>query len=201
MTEMERISDQLRRSYDGPAWHGPWVKDVLEGVNAAQAAHRPIANAHSIWELVLHMTTWQDVVRRRALGETVKVTDAENFPKVTDRSEAAWKAALARLESVHRELERTVADLPLHRLDEPLVPGGNTGFIQLHGIVQHDLYHAGQIAILKKTKPGAKRTAGPKRAASARRATKPARSRGRAARARAGARSRARRRGERGSRA
>ena len=141
MTEMERIADQLRRSFDGPAWHGPAVKQVLKGVSAAQAAHKPIPSAHSIWELVLHMATWQDVVRRRALGEKVKVTV---------KDETAWKAAVTRLEAVHRDLERTVANLPERRLDEALVPGGNIGFVQLHGIVQHDLYHAGQIAILKK---------------------------------------------------
>jgi uncharacterized damage-inducible protein DinB len=150
MTEMERIADQLKRSFEGPAWHGPSVLEVLLGVDAAEAAKRPIAAAHSIWELVLHMTTWLDAVRRRALGEKVEVTPEQDFPTVTRSDDAAWHTALAGLRHAHEALLTTLRTLPERRLDEPLVPGGSTGYVQLHGIVQHDLYHAGQIAVLKK---------------------------------------------------
>src|SRR5947208_4559612 len=150
MTEMERIADQMKRGFEGPAWHGPSVLEVLEGVTADQAARHPIAAAHSIWELVLHLTTWDDVVRRRALGETVKVTPEQDFPPVTESDETSWRAAVAGLRAAHQALLATLQALPERRLDEALVPGGNTGYIQLHGIVQHDLYHAGQIAVLKK---------------------------------------------------
>jgi uncharacterized damage-inducible protein DinB len=150
MTEMERIAEQLKRSFEGPSWHGPSVLEVLEGVGAAQAAKHPIAAAHSIWELVLHMTTWLDAVRRRALGERVEVTPEHDFPKVETTDEAAWRAAIAGLRKAHDALLATLRTLPAHRLDEPLVPAGSTGYVQFHGIVQHDLYHAGQIAVLKK---------------------------------------------------
>jgi uncharacterized damage-inducible protein DinB len=150
MTEMERIADQLERSFAGPAWHGPSVLEVLQGVDATLAARRPIPAAHSIWELVLHMTTWLDTVRRRALGEKVEVTPEQDFPNVKQTDEASWQAALAGLRKAHEALLATLRTLPAHRLDEPLVPGGSNGYVQLHGIVQHDLYHAGQIAVLKK---------------------------------------------------
>jgi uncharacterized damage-inducible protein DinB len=151
MTELERIHDQLKRAFEGDAWHGPSVREILAGITATQAAKRPIAGAHTIWEIVLHMTTWEDAVRRRALGEKVNVTPEQDWPGVTDSSESAWKAAIAGLEKGHAELRRTIGSLAESRLTEPLVPGGNNGYIQLHGIVQHDLYHAGQIALLKKS--------------------------------------------------
>jgi len=148
--ESERILEQLKHAYEGPAWHGPSLREVLDGITAKQAAARPLPNAHSIWEIVLHITTWEDVVRRRVRAEKVNVTDAQDWPAVTDTSEAAWKAALAALEKGHMALRETLAEMSESRLEEALVPGGNNGYVQLHGIVQHDLYHAGQIAVLKK---------------------------------------------------
>lgn len=152
MSEMNRIADQLRRAYEGDAWHGPSVLEALEGITAAQAARRPIPEAHSIWEIVLHIATWNDVVRRRALGEKVDVSDAEDWPAVTATDEESWTRAKSRLDAAHRALLELLATLPESRLDEPLVPGGSTGYIQIHGVVQHDLYHAGQIVVLKKAK-------------------------------------------------
>ena len=99
---------------------------------------------------MLHIATWEAVVRRRARGEKVEVSDAEDWPKVTETTQKAWEAALERLESGHRELVRVVAAFDERRLDAPLVPGGNSGYVQFHGVAQHDLYHAGQIAVLKK---------------------------------------------------
>jgi uncharacterized damage-inducible protein DinB len=154
-TEMSRIADQLKRAYEGPAWHGPAVLEILAGVTAAQAARRPIPAAHSIWEIVLHVATWNDVVRRRALGEKVQVSDAEDWPAVTATDEESWTRAKARLDAAHRALLDLLATLPESRLDQPLVPGGSNGYLQLHGVVQHDLYHAGQIAVLKKAKADA----------------------------------------------
>jgi uncharacterized damage-inducible protein DinB len=150
MSESERITDQLKRAFEGPAWHGASVLETLAGITAAQAARRPIAAAHSIWELVLHMTVWEDAVRRRALGEKYNPTDEQDWPKVTDTSEAAWQEAIARLKSGHQALRGVVAAFDPERLEAPLVPGGNTGYVQFHGAVQHDLWHAGQIMVLKK---------------------------------------------------
>src|ERR1700685_1416006 len=93
MSESARIADQLHRSFDGEAWHGDALFEILEGVTADRASARPIKSAHSIWELVLHIAAWDDAVRQRLGGVAVTLSDAENFPPVTDTSEAAWRAA------------------------------------------------------------------------------------------------------------
>jgi uncharacterized damage-inducible protein DinB len=153
MSEAARIADQLRRAFDGEAWHGDSVFEILEGVTAARAAARPIKSAHTIWELVLHIAAWDGAVLRRMGGVAVTLSDAENFPAVKDASDAAWRGALAQVRRVHEDLVKTVAALPDSRLDE-VVPGKEgahyTFYYMLHGVVQHELYHAGQIALLKK---------------------------------------------------
>jgi uncharacterized damage-inducible protein DinB len=150
MSEAARIADQLRRAFSGDAWHGDSVFEILEGVNAAQAATHPIKKAHSIWELVLHVAAWDGAVRRRLGGEALALSNEQNFPPVTDTSESAWGKALEHVRRVHDELVAAVSALPDSRLGEQ-VPGENHDIYQkLHGVVQHELYHAGQIALLKK---------------------------------------------------
>ncbi len=77
MSEASRIADQLRRAFDGDAWHGDSVLEILNGVTAAQAAARPITHAHSIWELVLHIAAWDGVVLRRLGGAAVELARGE----------------------------------------------------------------------------------------------------------------------------
>src|SRR5689334_20260856 len=106
MNEIERMADQLKRAFYGDAWSGPSVKDVLDGVTSESAVQRPIADAHSIWELVNHITAWVNIVRSRVIGETVTVTDSINFPPISDSSEAAWLEslkAMKRAEAALRE--------------------------------------------------------------------------------------------------
>lgn len=154
MTEVERILDQFRRAFDGDAWHGPSVLSLLSGVSAAQAAARPVPSAHSIWELVLHITAWERACRRRLGGDPAQLTDQEDWPAVSDASEKAWEDARRELISVHGELLEAIAALDESRLDQPITldpaTASSSVYLTLHGVVQHDLYHAGQIAILKK---------------------------------------------------
>jgi uncharacterized damage-inducible protein DinB len=153
MPEATRIADQLRRAFDGEAWHGDSLLEILEGVTAAQAAARPIAGAHTIWELVLHIAAWDGAALRRLGGAAVELADAENFPPVLDVSDAAWHRATAQLRNTHQDLVAAVVDLPDARLFE-VVPGKQgthyTFYYMLHGVAQHEAYHAGQIALLKK---------------------------------------------------
>ena len=155
MSEAARIADQLRLAFDGHAWHGDSLFQILKGVTAAQAAARPIKSGHTIWELVLHIAAWDGAVMRRLGGVAVRLSAAQNFPPVKDTSEAAWRKALAEVRSVHEELVAAVAAFPDSRLDEA-VPGKraahHTFYYMLHGVVQHELYHAGQIALLKKVR-------------------------------------------------
>jgi len=155
MSESERLADQIRRAFEGEAWHGDSLLELLKGVNAATAAAKPIKNAHSIWELILHIAAWDDIVRQRTGGKAVMPTDEQNFPPVKDTSEAAWNKALEETKRAHNELVKAVAAFPDSRLQEQ-VPGKTQNyynfFYMFSGIVQHELYHAGQIALLKKGK-------------------------------------------------
>jgi uncharacterized damage-inducible protein DinB len=151
MKETARIADQLSRAYSGKAWHGLSLRALLRGVTAAQAAQRPVPNAHTIWELVLHTAAWDRVVCERIQGgKTTELPPEENFPTVTDTSDAAWNKALKDLAKQHRALAAAMLKFPVAKLDRNLGGGDYTFYITMHGAVQHDLYHAGQIAILKK---------------------------------------------------
>ena len=149
-SEIPRIVEEIRSAFDGEAWHGPSLMELLADVNAKTAASRPIAGAHTIWELTLHIQAWEEVIRRRLGGEALTVSDAENFPNISDSSEAAWKKALEELKSTHDALLATVRSMSDDRLTET-VPGKQYNvYTMLHGATQHAIYHGGQIVILKR---------------------------------------------------
>jgi len=153
-SEAARIADQLRRAFDGSAWHGPALLELLKDVDAATAAARPLADIHSIWELVLHIAVWDEAGLRRLDGEKWQPVGLANFPRVAKPTEATWRRAVAATKRTHDRLVKTVAALPDSRLWDR-VPGKRYDFYHLlHGIAQHELYHAGQIAILKKAALG-----------------------------------------------
>jgi uncharacterized damage-inducible protein DinB len=144
------IADQLRRAFEGDAWHGPALLELLRDMDAATAAAQPLSDVHSIWELVLHVAAWDDAAYRRLGGEKVQLTGTANFPHVPNPTQATWREAIAGAKETHDLLVKTVAALPMSRLGER-VPGKRYDFYHmLHGVAQHALYHAGQIAILKK---------------------------------------------------
>lgn len=150
MSEAERIADLHRRAFDGDSWHGSHVFEILEGVDAPRASRQPMPGAHSVWEIVLHMRAWESIVLRRLRGQLVEPTDAEDWPPVADPTPASWKGALVALRETHDELNREIASIPDDRL-ETTAPGGRTTLYRLaHGAIHHALYHAGQIALLKK---------------------------------------------------
>ena len=153
-TEVERIRDQFRRSFDGEAWHGPSVLQLLNGVTAQQAAAHPIPGAHSIWELTLHIAAWESACRRRLAGDPAQLADAEDWRPIDDTSEAAWERTKQELIENHRELLNAIANVDESRLNEAIITDPSIPFssvyVTLHGGVQHNLYHAGQIAMLKK---------------------------------------------------
>lgn len=150
MTEIERIADQLKRTFEGEAWHGPAVVEILEGIPAQQAAARPFNGTHSMWELVLHIAAWERACRRRLGGERAQLPDAEDWPEVTDTNEQAWGQTKEALRQAHKELYHAVSELDETRLDQPIMEGMSSVYVTLQGVIQHSLYHAGQIALLKK---------------------------------------------------
>lgn len=151
MNETHRINSQLKRAHQGEAWHGPSLRELLADVSHRQAVRKPVANAHGIWELVEHIIAWEEIVRRRLAGEVVTdVPDEINFPVINDASEAAWQATLQRSAISNQALRDGIKECDDAKLEAP-VPGMNyTNYFMLHGVIQHTLYHAGQIALLKK---------------------------------------------------
>ena len=149
--ECERLETQLRLSFEGGAWHGPSVLESLDGVSAAAAFNHPIAGAHSIWELVLHMIAGYQLVLRRLQGDSRQLTPEEEWPPIALSTPAAWQEAIRTLTTLNSELRRAVLNFDPERLDEPLVAEPPyTAYTQFIGATQHDLYHAGQIVLLKR---------------------------------------------------
>lgn len=148
--EINRIVDQMDRAMNGEAWHGPHLEELLSDVSAQQAAAHPVAGAHSIWELVNHIGSWNEILAQRASGKAVGVTEEQDWPPVTDTSAESWKRALDQMRASRARLRGAVEKLNDAKLDD-IAPGKDHSlYVMLHGGVQHDLYHAGQIAVLKK---------------------------------------------------
>ena len=147
MRPTERLLDQLNRAYGGEAWHGPALRNLLDGVTETQAKARPIRDGHSILELVVHIGTWIDVVARRVGGQVV---DSNSVPDWADVTKTTWKGAVEELERAESRLSDAVARLSSEDLDKP-VPGEKRSiYSEIMGALQHNVYHAGQIALLKK---------------------------------------------------
>jgi uncharacterized damage-inducible protein DinB len=149
--ECMRLETQLRLSFEGPAWHGPSVLEALDGVTAQSAYEHPIAGAHSIWELMLHLIAGYGLVLRRLHGDSRQLTPEEEWPPVGASTPAAWQETIRTLKELNSELRRAVLNFDPERLDEPLVAEPPyTAYTQFIGATQHDLYHAGQIILLRR---------------------------------------------------
>lgn len=161
MPEISRLLDQLRRAFDGNAWSGPSLWATLDGLSARQAAARPVASAHSIWELVLHVTAWLNLVAQRvASRQNLAMPPDQDWPPQPDLpTEAIWQNTLAGLQAAHAQVLAVAEALQEADLDQVLAPGSDpeteaSVYVLLHGLVQHNLYHAGQVALLRKAVAG-----------------------------------------------
>jgi uncharacterized damage-inducible protein DinB len=149
--ETRRIASLLRRSYEGQAWHGPALRELLEGVTAERAAAKPVPGAHSVWELVHHIEAWERIALTTLQGQPyVSMTGDADWPPVRETTAEAWQAALERLQSTTSKLVETIRSTDDAKLNEMVADKEFNYYFLLHGVVQHNLYHAGQIAILKK---------------------------------------------------
>jgi len=150
MSEIKRIVDQMDRAFAGDAWHGPSLESLLDGISAEDASKHPVRGAHSIWELVNHVAAWNSIVRQRAEGAAVEVSTEMDWPPVWEATEMTWQRSLEHLRECRARFRAAVQKLPEDKLDE-IAPGKDHSlYVMLHGAIQHDLYHAGQIAVLKK---------------------------------------------------
>lgn len=142
----------LDEAYEKKSWHGPNLRGSIRRVSAAQAVWRPGPKRHSIAEIVVHAAYWKYAVRRRLRGEkrgSFALKGSNWFAQPATLTEQEWKQRIALLDAEHRALRETVAALPASRL-ETLSPGSQ--FVparHIHGVAMHDVYHAGQIQLLK----------------------------------------------------
>lgn len=151
MNETDRIADQLTRAFEGQAWHGQSVLELLKDVGAEEAAARPVPGRHTIWEIVLHNIVWNMMAYDSARGVPMKdLTIEEDWPSVKETSEDAWRGALERLVDVKTRFVKAISEFSDERLGETVSGRTYSYYILFHGIIQHNIYHAGQIAILKK---------------------------------------------------
>jgi len=151
MTEVERILAEYDRVMQGNAWHGDPIWQILDSISAKAAAHRPIAEAHTIWEIVLHMTFWEGVATRRFAGQRAGLDAALNFPAPPKPTEHNWRKTREEFRASNQKLREALAKLDPARLDELSAAGKRTFYEEAHGVLQHDVYHAGQIALLRKS--------------------------------------------------
>ena len=149
------LLESLDRGYNLSSWHGPNLRGSLRGIDAVQASRRPGKGRHNIWELAVHCAYWKYVVRRRLLGEKRGIfpLKGSNFfarPETKTRMEKAWREELDLLDQVHASLCKAVAMLDPESLQTKAKSGHSTAQRMILGVAAHDVYHAGQIQLLKK---------------------------------------------------
>jgi uncharacterized damage-inducible protein DinB len=160
MRDIAFLGEQLRKGYSDDPWHGPATTDLLLDVTAQEAAAHPIPGAHSIREIVFHMTAWHNEVRRRLGGKEPDLPEEGDWPEPGELSEPAWQRDQDLLATSMAELMAALASLreeDLERLGgsvaelrDPALGTGVTHRAMINGIVQHNAYHSGQIALLRK---------------------------------------------------
>ena len=157
MNDASTLADRLRRTVTGPMWHGPALGELLADVTAAEAIEKPVPSVHSIWELVLHVTTWARVPLERLQGTGEEdPSEEEDWPDLPARGgERAWTTARRDLAQAYDALADAVATLSPDALARPVARRGYDVTTMVNGVVEHGTYHGGQIALLKRTIRGA----------------------------------------------
>ena len=151
--DTEHLLSLLDEAYNRAAWHGPNLRGSIRGVTAREAALPPRAGRLTIWEIVVHAAYWKYVVRRRLTGEkrgSFSLLGSNWFGRPKNRSEKAWRAAVALLEREHQLLKQTVSSIKPQDLDRRSRGSKTIARRLIAGIAFHDVYHAGQIQLIKK---------------------------------------------------
>jgi hypothetical protein len=149
------LLSSLDQAYNRQSWHGTNLRGSIRGVTAEQAAWRPGDGRHNIWELVVHAAYWKYAVWRRLTGEKrgsfeLKGSNFFERPGPAGATERAWRADVALLDRTHRRLRAAIAAIPESHLRRKAKGAKTTNLFLIQGIAAHDLYHAGQIQLLKR---------------------------------------------------
>jgi DinB superfamily len=151
--EIRLLLELIDRAYDRKSWHGPTLRGSVRGLTPDLALWRPQPARHNIVEQALHASYWKYAARRRLTGEkrgSFALKGSNWFPVSGPLTDAAWSDHVGLLDSEHKALRNAVASFPPARLDAPLGDGKYTCLGLILGIASHDLYHAGQIQLLKR---------------------------------------------------
>jgi uncharacterized damage-inducible protein DinB len=149
LNEIEVIINQLKCTFDGDSWHdGSFVK-LIEGMTSKEASNRPLPTRHTIWEIVDHCTYWMNFTTNAIKkGRALEIVEKENWPEM-GKTESEWNNTISRLKTANSELVQTLVDFKSTQLDEKFDGASYTYRMMLHGISDHNLYHMGQIGILR----------------------------------------------------
>ena len=150
MSRIKRILDHYDGVLNGEPWHGDAVWQVLDSISAQEAAARPAPAVHTIWEIVMHMAFWENVATQRLAGLRSGLVEELNFPPMPAATEENWRKTLDLLHAADRDFRAALAKLDEKKLDELTAAGKRTFYGEAHGIIEHHVYHLGQIALLKK---------------------------------------------------
>ena len=147
------VLEAIDRAYNRQSWHGTNLRGSIRGVSFRTAARRPAPGRHNIWELVVHAAYWKYTVHRRLTGQkrgSFPLAGSNFFKRPMALTDRAWREDIALLERMHRELRAAIAALPPAQLQRKARGAKVTNAFLIHGIAAHDLYHAGQIQLLKR---------------------------------------------------
>jgi len=150
MLESKRISNLYQSIYNGQPWLDVTLVETLEDISAEQAYRKINPNLNTIWEIVNHLIQWRRNILKRVQGETIITPDHNYFVPVIDPSEVAWAQSLQNLAKTQEQWNAFLADFDDAHFEKIYTNNNHTYYEHIHGIIQHDVYHLGQIVLLKK---------------------------------------------------
>jgi uncharacterized damage-inducible protein DinB len=150
MSEITRILNHYDAVLNGSPWHGDPIWQILDGISAETATARPLNGSHTIWEIVMHMTFWEGVGTQRLAGQRAGLVEELNFPAMPAPTSQNWEQTLDQFRASNQQFRAALAKLDPARLDDLSAAGKRTYYDEAHGVIEHDIYHAGQIALLRK---------------------------------------------------
>jgi uncharacterized damage-inducible protein DinB len=150
VSEITRILHHYDAVLNGSPWHGDPIWQILDGISPETAAARPLNGSHTIWEIVMHMTFWEGVGTQRLAGQRAGLVEELNFPAMPAPTSQNWEQTLDQFRASNQQFRAALAKLDPARLDDLSAAGKRTYYDEAHGVIEHDIYHAGQIALLRK---------------------------------------------------
>jgi len=151
--QVERLNKMFRAAAHGETWHGQSILQIFENISATTAAAHPIDGSHCIWDYLLHIINWRAFAVKALLEDKpyiIELNTDKDWTPISDFSEEAWEKAIALYKKSTDDLSNAILNIDDDKLDEIVVGHDYTFYTLLHGVIQHDIYHSGQIVLLRK---------------------------------------------------